>query len=122
MTRVKTRVLAISWTPLWPLYGGAALRSFALLSRLVEFDVRVVAPGPLPPGFRGASAPRRTGRRLPFNPDVLNAFLPGLGAAARRLADEEPSDVVIACGIWSMRAARSASRGASMSPCAPRPR
>jgi len=108
------RVLALSWTPLWPLHGGGAVRAHALLSRLVDDDVRVVAPGPMPPSFEGhalSRAPCPTGWA---NPDVLHLVSPGAKRVARRVAREHRPQVVIAFGVWSMGMAGGLGPGA---PC-----
>lgn len=100
------RLLALSWTPAWPPRGGAAVRLFGLLSRFRRLDVRLVAPGPLPPGFSGTALPPR-GRRTSYNNDILQAVSPAFHAAARA----GPADVVFAHGIWALGAALLSARG-----------
>lgn len=97
---------------MWPPYGGAAVRSLALLSRIPSWDIRVLAPGPLPPGLAGVVVPRAGAPAGRFNRDVLNLLSLPFFLAARRLSDQHPPDVVCAFGIWSMIAALAAAGSA----------
>jgi glycosyltransferase involved in cell wall biosynthesis len=101
------RVLAVSWTPLWPPYGGAAVRGSALLERLVGHDVRLVAPGSLPPGLDGVSlGPGRRPAWLPFNPDTLRLISARASRATWFAAREHRPHVVLALGLWAVGMAR----------------
>ena len=99
----RVRVLVVSWTPVWPLRGGAALRCSALLSRLQGMEVALLAPAPLPPGREGVSLRHRRRWGLSFNPDILHAFSPAAKRGAHGLTSRFRPDVLLAFGIWSVR-------------------
>jgi glycosyltransferase involved in cell wall biosynthesis len=95
------RILALSWTPVWPPSGGASVRAYALLSRLKTHDLRLVAPGPFPPGMQGEDWRTARRRAFGFNLDTLVRFSPLARRRARAAACAFEPDLVLAFGIWS---------------------